>query len=66
MLDYRNPAGMRSFHPSAFKGVIFGAQTANEHKKLLLNLADRRGGEVAFWQASLSETQYILELRQLA
>lgn len=61
-IDYRKPAGLRTFPPAAFKGIIFGARTSEPDKNFILELLERRGGDPEVWEASVSPTEFRIEI----
>lgn len=62
LLDYREPAGYRSFSPSVLKGVIFGSMISSEDERFIRSLVERRRHPTQLWRSQLSETEYRMEI----
>lgn len=65
MISYREPAGLRAFPAEAFKGLIFGARTSDADKEWVHGLLAQSDNDLEVWQASLSETEFSIDLKQI-
>lgn len=61
-LEYKKPAGIRSFPPAALVGVIFGAKISDQHRQAIEQMIEARPGELKCFRAEVDKDAFKLNI----